>query len=81
MDNNGRRCTGLDVKTVEEARTSAGITQEQMARHLQMSRQTYAQLEKAPEKMTIAQARTFCSVVGRKLEDVIFINVFSGPND
>lgn len=71
----------MDVNTVEEARSSAGITQEQMARHLHISRQTYAQLEKSPEKMTIAQARTFCSVVGSKLEEIIFSNVFSGTSD
>lgn len=71
----------MDVKTVEEARTSVGITQEQMARHLHMSRQTYSQLEKSPEKMTIAQARTFCSVVGSKLEEIIFSNVFSDAGD
>lgn len=81
MDIKGKEVTGLDVKTVEEARTSAGITQEQMAKHLQMSRQTYSQLEKAPEKMTIAQARAFCSLVGSRLEEVIFSNVFSGSND
>lgn len=63
--------------TIEEARCNAGVTQAYMAEQMGVSRQTYAALEKAPDKMTIAQAKRICGILGRRYEEIIFSQMFS----
>lgn len=64
-------------KSIEEARSEIGLTQEYMASHMGITRQTYAALERNPEKMTIGQARRVCSLLGRQFEEVVFSKMFS----
>lgn len=68
-------------KTVEDARIEAGLTQEHMAGELGVSRQTYAALEKDPDRMTIGQARRICRLLGKRYEEIVFSKMFSGTND
>lgn len=58
--------------TIAEARKQLGLTQEQVADQLGLTRQTYAKLEQNPEKLTIGQARQICSVLGRQYETLFF---------
>ena len=64
-------------KSIEEARSEIGLTQEYMASNMGITRQTYAALERNPEKMTIGQARRVCSLLGRQFEEVVFSKMFS----
>lgn len=67
----------MNPMSLEDARNSAQVTQAYMAEQLGVSRQTYAALERDPEKITIGQARRICSVLGRKFEEIIFSKMFS----
>ena len=67
-------------KTIEDARVESGLTQEYMASKLGVSRQTYASLEKDPDRMTIGQARRVCSLLGKRYEEIIFSKMFSTTN-
>lgn len=71
----------LNQMTLEDARVEAGLTQEYMASKLGVSRQTYASLEKDPDRMTIGQARRLCSLLGKRYEEIVFSKMFSGTND
>ena len=70
----------MALVTIEEARNTAGVTQAYMAEQMGISRQTYATLEKTPDKMTIAQAKRICGILGRKYEEIIFSQMFSETN-
>lgn len=70
----------MNPMSLEDARNSAQVTQAYMAEQLGVSRQTYAALERDPEKITIGQARRICSVLGRKFEEIIFSKMFSTTN-
>ena len=61
-----------DKLTVKGARQLAGYTQTQMAAKMGVHMQTYRKLEQYPGKMTIEQARRFCSIVHRSVEDIFF---------
>ena len=70
----------MNPMSLEDARNSAQVTQAYMAEQLGVSRQTYAALERDPEKIMIGQARRICSVLGRKFEEIIFSKMFSTTN-
>lgn len=59
--------------TVKAARVMAGLTQCQAAEKLGVSRNTYAWIEKHPERMTIERATALCDVLGVSMGDVSFL--------
>lgn len=63
--------------TVKAARLCAGLTQQDIANMLKIHVQTYANLEKHPEKFTIAQAEKFAECVKQELSDIIFLTTKS----
>lgn len=62
----------LEYDNIGDARNELGITQAQMAEELGVTRQTYAKMEQDPDSMTIRQARTVCSILGRRIGDFYF---------
>ena len=62
----------LNTETLAEAREKAGITQQEMADKLGITRQTYAKIESAPEKATVLQARRICQLLSRSYERIFF---------
>lgn len=62
----------MSDKTIREVRVEAGITQQQMADKLGISRQQYANYEAHPERVTIEQARRICAVLGAEYERIFF---------
>lgn len=62
----------MNEMTIAQIRRDSGLTQQEMADKLGVSRQTYAKLENDPSKATIEQARLMCRVLGRKYEDIFF---------
>lgn len=62
----------MDEKTIREVREEAGLTQQQMADKLGVSRQQYANYEKHPENVTIRQARMICAILGAEYERIFF---------
>ena len=64
--------TAVEQKSLVECRKEAGLTQEDMAMALGVTRSRYAQIEHDPSNITIKQARKICAVLGRAYEGVIF---------
>lgn len=62
----------MNYKSIAEARSELGITQQDVAAELGISRQTYSKMEQDPSNMTIREARVVCSVLGRRFEDLFF---------
>ena len=62
----------MTYETIEEARRSLGITQDDMAEELSITRQTYAKMEQNPENMTIRDARIICSILGKRFGEIFF---------
>ncbi len=62
----------MTYETIEEARRSLGITQDDMADELSITRQTYAKMEQNPENITIRDARTICSILGKRFGEIFF---------
>lgn len=62
----------LNYESIADARNDLGLTQNDMADQLGITRQTYAKMEQHPEDMTIREARLVCSVLGRRFEDIFF---------
>lgn len=60
--------------TVKAARVCAGLTQQDIANTLKMHVQTYAKLERYPEKFTIEQAEKFAKHVKQDISDIIFLS-------
>ena len=58
--------------TPKQARLLAGKSQDEMAKALNIHRQTYAKLEKNPEQITIAQAHVFAEYVGIDYDRIKF---------
>nr|DAE90070.1 MAG TPA: hypothetical protein [Caudoviricetes sp.] len=58
--------------TMELARLNAKLTQREVADRMHICRDKYRKLEKNPEKVTIEEALSFCSIVGLPLDEVIF---------
>ena len=67
-------------ETLAEARENAGITQQEMADKLGITRQTYAKIEAAPEKATVLQARRICQLLSRSYERIFFSSCDSLTN-
>lgn len=62
----------LDQKTLREIREDAGLSQQHMADRLGVSRQTYANYELHPDRVTIKQAREICAALGSEYERIFF---------
>lgn len=62
----------LSEKTIRQVREEAGLTQQDMADKLGISRQAYAAYESHPDRVTIAQARRICSILGAEYERIFF---------
>ena len=50
--------------TIRQARTHAGLTQEEMAQRLGINRSTYIRIEKDMSRATVAQIRRIVQVTG-----------------
>lgn len=61
-----------DKLTVKGARQLAGYTQGEMSVKMGVHMHTYRRWERNPEKMTIEQAKRFCFIVNRSIEDIFF---------
>ena len=62
----------MSEKTIRDVRVEAGLTQQQMADKLGISRQQYANYEQHPERVTIEQARRICAILGAEYERIFF---------
>ncbi len=62
----------MSDKSIRQVREEAGITQQQMADKLGVSRQQYANYEQHPERVTIEQARRICAILGAEYERIFF---------
>lgn len=58
--------------TMKLARIKANLTQQQIADKMHICRDKYRKLEENPEKATIEEALSFCSIVNLPLDEVIF---------
>jgi len=58
--------------TIRQVREEAGITQQQMADKLGVSRQQYANYELHPERVKIDTARRICAILGAEYERIFF---------
>ncbi len=58
--------------SVKQARLLSGFTQAQMARGLEITRETYIRLEKNPDKITVAQGRRISKITGVPFERIFF---------
>lgn len=59
--------------TVKGARANANKTQREVANALKVHVQTYANLERHPERFTVAQAERFARFVHQDVSDIIFL--------
>lgn len=62
----------MEQKSLVECRKEAGLTQDDMAKALGVTRSRYAQIEHDPSNITIKQARRICAVLGQAYESIIF---------
>ena len=53
------------------ARILAGYTQEQIAKVLMIHRTTYVELEKQPERLTVAQVKQLCKLYRLPIEELL----------
>ena len=60
--------------TLEMARARIGLTQEELAKKLGITRNTYAKYEKYKTSMRIDMAQKFSSIVGISIDNLIFFN-------
>ena len=58
--------------TVKLIRQSMNKTQEEMAKLMGVSRDTYRKIELHPETATIPQAKKFCDVTGMNVDQLNF---------
>lgn len=61
--------------TIREARESMGITQQDMADKLGISRQAYTYIENNPEGIKVSRAREICRILGAEYERILFIQL------
>ena len=73
----------MKYSSIQEARRSLGLSQDDMASELGVVRQTYSKMEQNPETMTIREARLVCSILGKKFEEIFFGQMvnFNSPNE
>lgn len=62
----------INVMTLERARKDVGLTQQDMADELGVSRPTYAKIEANPDTATVLQAKRICEVLSRPYERIFF---------
>ena len=62
----------MERKSLIECRKEAGLTQNDMAKALGISRARYSQIEKDPSNITVKQAREICAALGKAYESIIF---------
>lgn len=58
--------------TIRDARRDLGLTQDDMAERLGITRPTYAKMEEDPGSLTIETARKVCRILGRQFSDIFF---------
>lgn len=58
--------------TLAECRNNVGLTQEQVAERLGISRARYSQIENDPTTVTIRQAKAIAEIFGRSYSDIVF---------
>lgn len=58
--------------SLKAARVDAGLTQDEAARRLGMSRQNLIALERQPEKASVKEINALASLYGFKVEDIDF---------
>ena len=61
--------------TVEQARKYAGLTQEETAEKMGISRDSYRFIEKNPGRTTIDQAYQFSGIVGIPVDQIFFSRI------
>lgn len=59
--------------TIVQARSLSGLTQEQMAKKLDMSLKTYVYKESVPKKFKLGEMLDFCSICGVDIGELIFL--------
>jgi transcriptional regulator with XRE-family HTH domain len=59
------------TSSIEKARSMRGLSQEQVARALGISRPTYVNIENGKKELTISQVRTLASVLNIGLDDIL----------
>lgn len=62
------------MKKLREIREAGGVTQIAVAKHLGITRQTYASYEENPRAMTIDQAQAVCRFLHCKLSDIFLLD-------
>lgn len=60
------------ASTLKEAREEAGLSQQEMANELGISRPTYAKIENDPSEASVMQARRICEILARGYEHIFF---------
>lgn len=68
------------MKTLKEVREQRGVKQSAVARHLGVSRQTYASYENNPESMSVSQAKAVCGFLNVHVGEIFFSNDVSNTN-
>ncbi|RVU97015.1 XRE family transcriptional regulator [Coriobacteriales bacterium OH1046] len=58
--------------TIKEARVQAGLSQQDVAAKLGVSRQAYANMEQNPGSVKVDTARRICSILGTEYERIFF---------
>jgi DNA-binding XRE family transcriptional regulator/uncharacterized phage-associated protein len=59
------------TSNIEKARSMRGLSQEQVARALGISRPTYVNIENGKKELTISQARALASVLNIGIDDIL----------
>ena len=65
------------MQTIKEARELKGVTQEQLAKRLKLSRQTLAKYEDNPRAMTLGMAERLCFCLDCDINDIFFSSTVS----
>ena len=60
------------MQTLKEAREARGIKQKAVADAISVSRQTYAEYEKHPERISIVTAQRICDFIGCSVSEIFF---------
>lgn len=60
------------MKTIREVRKSKGVTASAVAKHLGVTRQTYAKYEANPEIMSVNHACAICDFLGVPVTEIFF---------
>lgn len=60
--------------TLKQARLCAEVSQSELAKAIGVSRYTYMQLEKTPDKATIAQAKAISNFLKVPYDEIFFGN-------